>query len=330
MGKTSRPHRGSTGILPRKRAKRQRPRIRSWITESEVKPLGFSGYKAGMTHIIAVDETKNSPTSGMEVFLPVTIVETPPMTVVGVRVYSKGYEGLEAAQDIWMSEPAKQVQKRAPIKGDKDGAKKVQDLKNNLDTIADIRLILYTHPFETHTPQKKPDVMEMALGGDINSKIEYAAQKIGTQMTVEEVFGQNQYVDVKSVTKGKGFQGVIKRYGLRRQIRKSAKGRRHIGSGGSWVPARKLWTEPLPGQMGYHSRTEYNKLILSIGKDGAEITPKGGFLHYGPVKNNYVMIHGSIPGPAKRVVRLLPARRVQKEESYNILKINTESKQGNR
>ena len=61
--------------------------------------------------------------------------------------------------------------------------------------------------------------------------------------------------------------------------------------------------------MGYQQRTEFNKRILKIGESGAEITPKGGFLHYGVLKSPYVLVKGSIPGPIKRLIRIRPAIR---------------------
>ena len=61
--------------------------------------------------------------------------------------------------------------------------------------------------------------------------------------------------------------------------------------------------------MGYHQRIEFNKRILKIGKDGKEVTVKGGYIRYGEVKGPYILIEGSIPGTEKRQIRLrVPAR----------------------
>jgi large subunit ribosomal protein L3 len=83
--------------------------------------------------------------------------------------------------------------------------------------------------------------------------------------------------------------------------------------------------------MGYHQRTEYDKRVLKIGVDGSEVSPKGGFLRYGPVRGTYVILDGSVPGPAKRLVRLrYPARPPKKvsEASPKITYISLESPQG--
>ena len=58
----------------------------------------------------------------------------------------------------------------------------------------------------------------------------------------------------------------------------------------------------MAGQMGYSKRTEYNKRILKI--DSHDITPKGGFLNYGVLKNEYAVVKGSVPGSKKRLVRM--------------------------
>jgi large subunit ribosomal protein L3 len=84
------------------------------------------------------------------------------------------------------------------------------------------------------------------------------------------------------------------------------------------------------GQTGYQQRTEPNKRVLKLGEDGGEITPKGGFLHYGEVRNPYILVKGSIPGPAKRLVRIRPAVR-QGEHKFRvpvIQHVSTQSKQG--
>jgi large subunit ribosomal protein L3 len=100
-------------------------------------------------------------------------------------------------------------------------------------------------------------------------------------------------MDVVAITKGKGFQGPVKRWGVKLLPRKSRKTKRGVACIGPWKPARVLYTVPRAGQMGYHQRTEYNKRILKIGIDGKEVTPNGGFVRYGEVKGTYVIVDGS-------------------------------------
>jgi large subunit ribosomal protein L3 len=83
--------------------------------------------------------------------------------------------------------------------------------------------------------------------------------------------------------------------------------------------------------MGFHQRTEYNKRVLKIGRDGKEITPKGGFIRYGIIRGPYMLIEGSIPGPEKRPIKLrYPARPPKEvsEEPPQITYISLEPPQG--
>ncbi len=328
MAKHSKPRAGSLAYKPRKRAKKETPKIKSWVSSDEVGLLGFAGYKAGMTNVLAVDDRKNSSTSGMEVFLPVTVVETPPLWVLAIRAYRKGYLCKETVSEIWAKNIPADMNIKATLPKERNPDKKISELKEKLDKVSDIRLIIGVQSKLTSIPKKTVDVMEIALGGDVSEKFEYAKNLLGMEINVEDVFKENSLVDVVAVTKGKGFQGVVKRYGVRIQPRKAGKGRRHIGSGGAWTPTRKMWREPLPGQMGYHNRTEYNKIILQVGKEGKDVTPAGGFLRYGPVKNSYLLIRGSVPGSTKRLIRLTQPRRPQGEPNFEITHINLSSKQG--
>jgi large subunit ribosomal protein L3 len=82
--------------------------------------------------------------------------------------------------------------------------------------------------------------------------------------------------------------------------------------------------------MGYHQRTEFNKRLMAIGNDGSEITPDGGFLGYGVVNNQYILIKGSLPGPVKRLIRMRKATRPEKNfvKAPSFLYVSKESKQG--
>ena len=61
--------------------------------------------------------------------------------------------------------------------------------------------------------------------------------------------------------------------------------------------------------MGFHQRTEYNKMVMKIGNNGSEITPKGGFLRYGVINSDYVALRGSVPGTRNRLVLMRLAVR---------------------
>ena len=328
MAQRNRPRRGSLGFKPRKRAKSETPRIHSWKVSKDAKALGFAGYKAGMTHVMAVDKRKHTPTAGLEIFIPVTVVEAPPMIVAAVRAYRKGYHGKAVVTDVYASGLGDAIKKSItlPKKIDTEGG--LKEIESGLEDITDVRIIVETQPSLTTLSKKSPDLMEIALGGTVKEKFEYAKKVLGKEITAEEVLSKNKFFDVHAVSKGKGYEGIITRIGTRIQPRKTEKGRRHGGTGGAWTPARKLWLWPLPGQLGYHTRTEYNKMVLEIGKDGKAVNPKGGFLNYGEIKGSYILLFGSVPGPAKRLIRFSPPRLPKKEAGYEITYVDQSSKQG--
>jgi large subunit ribosomal protein L3 len=103
-----------------------------------------------------------------------------------------------------------------------------------------------------------------------------------------------------------------------------------IGTLGPHNPSYVQRTVPQAGQFGLHQRTEFNKRILKMGDKGEDVTPAGGFLGYGTVRNGYVLIAGSVPGAAKRLIKLRDAVRFQGQtvEKTEVLYISKESKQG--
>ncbi len=181
--------------------------------------------------------------------------------------------------------------------------------------ISDLRLLVYSQPKEISLGKKKPEITEMQLQGSLDEKIAFAREMLGKEINAREVFDESEFVDVKAVTKGKGTQGVIKRFGVK-QHRPKAKKRRVVGSIGPWNPSTVMWTVARPGQLGYQTRTEYNKRILKISDDSKEINPEGGFTNFGFVKGPYLILRGSVPGPAKRALGLRKAvRKVPEHKS---------------
>jgi large subunit ribosomal protein L3 len=323
------PKRGSHGFSPRKRAKSETPHIKSWSPGGEKPKIqGFFGYKAGMTHTFLVDYRPTSTTSGREVREPVTIVETPPIKIAGVRAYQMTSYGLQTIGEKWADKLDPELSKRIPIP--KKPKKKNWDLFKDAD---DIRVIVYTQPkLVSSVPKKIPELTEIRIGGgNIENRIKYAKEILGKELKINDVIKEGDMLDIIAVTKGKGFQGSVKRWGVKLLTHKNSKHRRMIGTAGSWHPNWIQATVPQAGQMGYHQRTEYNKRVLKIGNNGEEITPTGGFPNYGIVRNSYVIIHGSVPGPSKRLIGMRDAiryRRGVKVEKPEITYISTTSKQG--
>jgi large subunit ribosomal protein L3 len=329
MSKNHHPRRGSMAYSPRKRARAETPHIKSWPNGGDKPKIqGFLGYKAGMTHAFVVDYRPTSTTSGKEVVMPVSVVETPPIKIAAIRAYKKDYHGLQTIGEIWSDKLDSELSKRISLPKKKTSKK--LDFTKNSD---DIRVLVYTQPkLVTGIPKKTPEIRELRIsGGTIEERVEYAKSILGKDVKIEEVLNEGDMLDVLAVTTGKGFQGHVKRWGVKLLTHKNSKHRRMIGTAGSWHPNWVQATVPQAGQMGYHQRTEYNKRILKIGEKGDEITPSGGFPHYGIIRNSYVLIHGSIPGPTKRLVSLRDAIRYQrgvKFEKAEISYISTTSKQG--
>ncbi len=326
------PRHGSLAYLPRGRAKRTVGRIRFWPkVEEGPTMLGFMGYKAGMTHILMIEDKPDSMNLGKEISHPATILDVPPIIVFAVRAYVKDQNGLQTLTEAWMKDPPKDFDRALVLPEKFNTEESIKKIEESLDKIAEIRLLAATQPRLAGVPKKKPDIMEIKVdGGSVQEQFEYAKSLLGKNVSVTDVFKEGRFVDVVAITKGKGFQGPVKRWGINILPRKSRKTKRGVAAIGPWKPARVLYTVPRAGQMGYHQRTEYNKRILKIGIDGKNITPKGGFLNYGSVKGTYVIIDGTLPGPVKRLVRLRhPARPPKKvpEAPPNITYVSLESMQ---
>ena len=310
MVKDSKPRAGSLAFLPRCRASRLVPRVKYWPPrEGDPKPLGFLGYKAGHLTSFYIDTTPNSPTQGQEVAKVATVIAAPPMLVAGLVAYADENHSLKELVRVWSkSVPVDLIRRKMPSwrPNEEEGLKKLESLK---DRVAEIRIIGMAFPKNAGLSKKKPDLLEIKVGGDPDKALEYAVSKLGKELRVSEVFKPGDFVDVIAVTRGKGFQGVVKRWGVKILPRKKRKGRRVVGAIGGRTPGYVPYTVPRPGQLGYHRRTEFNKRILLIEEDGTKLTPKGGFPHFGVVKTECLLLEGTVPGTPKRpVVLRAPAK----------------------
>ena len=335
MPKHNKPNRGSMAFSPRKRARSETPHISSWaaVEGDDPKILGFAGYKVGMSHIMAVDYRKKSTTAGQEIRMPVTIVEIPPMKVIGARGYIQDTYGLRTLTEAWEGKIDKDLERTLPIpKGHnaKDAWKKMSD-----HDLEEIRLLVHTQPrMVTGIPKKRPEIMEMAVGGgNLDAQIEFAKGMMGKEFTMSDFAQDGEMLDAIAVTTGYGFQGHVKRWGVKLLTHKNSKHRRMIGNLGPFSPGYVVSTVPQAGQTGYHQRTEYNKRLLKIGDNPDEINPKGGFLNYGLIRGDYALLHGSLPGPSKRLIRFRKAVRFHGKKTEAIVApeitmISQESHQG--
>ncbi len=332
--KTHAPRHGSLAYLPRKRAKRLLGRIRFWpkIETETPRLLGFTGYKAGMTHVFTIEDKKRSPDFGKEVARSATVLETPPMLICALKTYTRNPYGLQTLTEAWVKEPPDDLDRILTLPESFNSEEDLKRIEESLGKIVKIRVIAITQPKQANLPKKKPDIAEIEIGGGtIQQQFEYAKSLLGKTISPAEIFKDGQYIDVVAISTGKGFQGPVKRWGVTILQAKGRKTKRGIATLGPWNPHHVMYSVPRAGQMGFHQRTEYNKRILRIGADGKEVTPKGGFLRYGVIAGPYMLLEGSIPGTEKRPIRLrYPARPPKSvaEEPPQITQISLESPQG--
>ncbi len=284
-----------------------------------------------MTHAFMVDYRKRSTTAGQEVSVPVTVVEVPPLRIAGARVYARGAYGLRVVGEVWGGDAIEELGRALPTHP--------ASPKEKLDQFGtvvgeEVRLIVYTQPhLITGIGSKTPSVFEVRVAGEkFEERRAYALSMLGKEVPAEQLAKEGEFVDVLGVTKGFGFQGHIQRWGVKLQPRKNSKHRRMIGTLGPHNPSFVSYRIPQAGQQGYHRRTQFNMRVLRVVKDPRTdlLTPAGGFPHYGEVRTSCILLHGSVPGPAKRLLRFrTPIRsRVVAVEKVDIRYLSTRSKQG--
>ncbi|CAD6571815.1 MAG: 60S ribosomal protein L3 [Cyphobasidiales sp. Tagirdzhanova-0007] len=324
------PRHGSLGFLPRKRAARHRGKVKSFPRDDPKKPVhltAFLGYKAGMTHIVRELDRVGSKMHKREVVEAATIIETPPMVVVGVVGYVETPRGLRSLTTVWAEHLSDEVKRRfyknwykskkkaftryAAKHAESSGKSVARELERMRKYCTVIRVLAHTQIRKTGLKQKKAHLMEIQVnGGSVADKVEFAKSHFEKTVDISSIFEQDENIDVIGVTKGRGFEGVTHRWGTKKLPRKTHKGL-------PWHPSKVMFSVARAGQNGYHHRTELNKKVYRIGKgedpaNGATefditektITPLGGFVRYGIVKNDFVLIKGSCPGVKKRVLTL--------------------------
>ncbi|MEE9525258.1 MAG: 50S ribosomal protein L3 [Candidatus Woesearchaeota archaeon] len=308
MAKGHKPRSGSLQFWPRKRAKRAYARVSSWPEAKDVKPLGFAGYKVGMAHVIFTDNRANAMTKGQDISMPVTIIECPPLKTASIIFYKKTPYGLRASSAVLAQKLDKELARKIiPAKNIK---KKIEDFKP--EEYDDIRILVYTQPKLTTIGKKKPELFELGLGGKIEEKYNWGKENLGKEINIQDIFTEGQHVDIKSITKGKGLAGPMKRFGIAKRSHKSEKSIRNPGSLGAWTGSRQ-WRVAKAGQLGYQQRTELNKWLLKISDKPEEANSKAGFRRYGIIKNQYILLKGSIGGAKKRLITLTAPIRPDKK-----------------
>ncbi len=296
---------------PRKRAKSLVPTIKVWPYLESKKPilLGFAGYKAGMISLTYVENDKNSINYGKEVFTPATVVEVPPLSAIGIIGYHIDEEknSLSVFTTATANSLPPDLKRRIVNVSNVNAQQNLEKLRGNIEKLEKIRVLFATQPRQAGIRKKKAEIFEVEVGGKASTeeKLEYAASILGKDVPIQDVYAPGETVDVIAVTKGKGFQGPVKRWGIKILTPKARKGKRKPGTLGPWRPHSTMYTVPGAGQMGFHRRTMYGVRILAI-KTLEEGSAAVGvpFHKYGVLKNSYALLKGSTPGSTKRLVRL--------------------------
>lgn len=316
--KYSAPRRGSIAFRPRARAKSLEARVRTWpqLAAEKSSLLGFAGFKAGGIQILTVDDREKTPNFGKQLLNAATVIATPPMRIIGIRGYKHDLYGQHAIFDVYAKDLPKELSRKFDAKSKDDGLSKAESL---LDGASDVMAVVAVSPNSIGLAQKVPFVFEVAVSGEnIRSQYDYVRSILGKEIKITDVFQIGQNIDVFGITRGKGIEGPVTRFGVKRKQHKSRKSVRAVGTLGPISPAVVMYTVARQGQRGFHQRTEYNKRILVISnteKDAENsINPSGGFKHYGLVRGDYIVVRGSVPGVPKRLVKMRqPIRAVSKK-----------------
>ena len=299
------PRKGSLQFWPRKRANKFLPSVNWGAINSGKNLRGFICYKAGMVSAYVTDNTNNSLTKGKKITLPATILECPSMKIFSVRFYKYG----KVAKEILAGNFDKELKRK--IRVPKKYEKKIPENANDFD---DVRIIAYSNVKKTNI-KKNPDLTEIAINGNVDEKINFIKENLNKEISALDVFEKGQLVDLRGLTKGKGLQGPVKRFGLDLKAHKSEKGVRRPGSLGPWHPARVTFRAPMAGQLGMFTRVICNNKIIDMGKSDGKFK---GIKNFGDIKTDYIIVKGSVQGVAKRALIITtPLRESKKQLKYN-------------
>lgn len=302
------PRRGSLAYSPRIRAKSMEARIRAWpkLDSEEPRILAHCGFKAGCIQVASIDDREKTPNAGKQLVSLGTVLVTPPVLILGIRGYSKDHDGLHAEFDVYAEDIPKYISKEITLKNKQEGV--LENTEKRLNRIKEIFAIVAVSPRAAGLEQKKPYIFEASVsGGDIQKQFIHVKELLGKEIKIDQIFETGASVDVAAITKGKGWQGVLKRWNVKKKQHKSRKTVREVGSLGPISPQSVMYTVPRAGQFGFHQRVEYDKRIMIIGNtndDQIKINPDGGYKHFGLVKGDFIVLKGSVPGTYRRLIKL--------------------------
>ncbi len=280
------------------------------IKSDSAKLKGFICYKAGMASAYVKDDTPDSMTKGKKIVVPVTIIECPPLKILSVRFYKDKKIAKEILAEN-LDKELKRVIKLPKI------PKKTEEFSRDYD---DVKVLCYSVVKKTGI-KKTPDLNEIGLGGNMEDKLKFIKENMGKEILISSIFEKGNLADFRGLTKGKGLVGPVKRFGITLKQHKSEKGVRRPGSLGPWHPTRVSFRAPQAGQLGMFTRVSYNNSIIGIEKANDKVK---GIKNFGDIKTDYMIVTGSVQGPAKRQLLVtLPLRvtKKKKKKNYELLEL---------
>lgn len=305
MGKINSPRKGSLQFWPRKRASKFLPRV-NWnsINNSGKNLEGFIVYKAGMKSAAVKDNTAHSMTKDKIKTVPVTILEAPTMKIFSVRFYKNG----KVMKEVLSENLDKELKRKLKLPKTQ---KKIEEIKGDYQ---DLRVLCYSVVKKSEL-KKTPDLSEIAIGGNFEDKVKFVKENIGKEILISNIFEKGDLADFRGLTKGKGFQGPVKRFGITLKSHKSEKGQRRPGAIGSFHPGRTTIYAPMAGQLGMFSRISYNNKVIEVGKSGEKLK---NIKNFGDIRTEYIVVTGSVQGPSKRQLLITsPLRETKKQKKKN-------------
>ena len=219
--------------------------------------------KVGMTQIFNADGA----------LVPVTVLQAGPCVVTQIKTLEN--DGYSAVQVGYVDKKEKIVNK------DAQGKKEIRNRHG-------VNKAEKGH-FEKAGVSGKRFVREF--------KLENAADYKLADEIKADIFAEGDKIDVSATSKGKGFQGAIKRHGQHRgPMAHGSKFHRHQGSNGSCsTPSRVFKGKGMPGHMGSVRVTTQNLEIVRV-----------------DVENNLLLVKGAVPGPKKTLVTVKETVKVGK------------------
>ncbi len=156
----------------------------------------------------------------------------------------------------------------------------------------DMREKLSTQPMQGHFEKAGTSVKRFVREFKLDDAENYS---VGQEITAD-IFEAGDMVDATAISKGKGFQSAIKRYGQRTGPKThGSKYHRHAGSNGmASDPSRVFKGKRMPGHMGHVRVTVQNLSVVSV-----------------DAQNDVILVKGSVPGPKKSLVTLKSAVKAQ-------------------